>query len=58
MLRFKAIGEERGCSDGGRSSVIAQMMVVVVEAVGGQAQRESCKGISMEGEEEDKWVVV
>ena len=58
MLRFKASGEEWGCSDGGHSLAVAQMMVDVVEAVSGWAWRGSRKGVSMEGEEEDKGEVI
>ena len=50
--------EERGCRDGGRSSTIAQMMVVVAEAIDGLERSGSCEGVLMEGEEGDKAEVV
>ena len=50
--------EEQGCRDGGRSSTIAQMMVVVAEAIDGLERSGSREGVSMEGEEGDKAEVV
>ena len=51
-------GEKRGCRDGDCSSTVAQMMVVVADAIDDPEQRESCEGVSMEGEEGDKGDVV
>ena len=50
--------EERGCRDGGRSSAIARMMVVVAEAIDARERSGSREGVSMEGEEGDKAEVV